>query len=312
MKNYKMRKSMLLLICYFSFFPLSVFTQSSETSLANKPFNLTGEHSSETQYFVLESKLFTLAPTGKRVSTDVFKLRLKYEQDNYTCVQFTIKLGKAKEISIPALENYSYTYFDGLDEQNQVFGINHNKFENLKDQNGNVIPQDKMYHVYNAFIDFHAFCNVFPFPTSEGKGVQDLTRIGQKIIHASANSQPPTNLGSNIAEGSFFKNGEITLEFKGLGVVNKKTCALLGIDSGESSFKMIMNLSPEIKITTVGSSHYFGDIYKDLSTNWVKKVTFNEIVVNETTMPMPPNKIHSVVERNILIQNVSRKIFYNF
>ena len=106
-----------------------------------------------------------------------------------------------------------------------------------------------------------------------------------------------------------FGNGEITLEFKGLSVVCDRYCALLGYDSGQSSFKMIMKPMPNMEIQTVGSSHYKGDIYKDLATNWVQKVTMTEFVVSETILPMPPNKITSVIERDIIIRNVSEKEF---
>jgi len=206
---------------------------------------------------------------------------------------------------------WSYFYREAIDDKNHVFGINHSKFENLKDINGKAIAQDKSYHIYNTFIDFHSFCNVFADRTTDGNGIQDLRKIGQKIVHAAAFSAPPTNLGKNIAEGSFFKNGEITLEFKGISVVNDTQCSLIGIDSGESSFKMIINLTPDIEIVTIGSSHYKGDIYKNISSNWVQKVAFDEIVVCETIMPMPPNEINSVVERNILILNVSEEQFFD-
>ena len=117
---------------------------------------------------------------------------------------------------------------------------------------------------------------MFAESTTEGNGIQNLKKIGQKIVHAAAFSEPPVNLGSNVSEGSFFKNGEITLEFKGLSVVNDRQCALLEYDSGESSFKIIMEPMPNMEIQTVGSSHYQGDIYKDLATNWVQKITMNE------------------------------------
>ena len=57
---------------------------------------------------------------------------------------------------------------------------------------------DKAYYVYNAFIDFHGFCNVFAEPTTGGKGIQDLKSIGDKIVHAAAFTEPPVNLGSGI------------------------------------------------------------------------------------------------------------------
>ena len=117
-----------------------------------------------------------------------------------------------------------------------------------------------------------AFCNDFAEPNIEGNGIQSLTKIGQKIIDAGAYSEPPVNLGSQIAEGSTFKNGEITLELKGLSIIDDKPCALIEFDSGESSFKMKMQPMPDMDIEVVGGSHYKGDIYLDLESNWVIKV----------------------------------------
>jgi hypothetical protein len=177
------------------------------------------------------------------------------------------------------------------------------------DGNNKPIPQDKAYHVYNAFIDFHAFCNIFAERSKEGPGIQDLKSIGQKIVHEAAFSEAPVNLGSSVSEGSTFKNGEVTLELKGLSRVAGTTCALVGYDSGESSFQMKMEPMPNMDVKTVGSSHYKGDIYIDLATNWVRKATMDELVVAETTLPMPPNKINSVIERDILIRNVTAEEF---
>ena len=131
-----------------------------------------------------------------------------------------------------------------------------------------------------------------------------------RSVHDAAFSEAPTNLGQHIAEGSFFKNGEITLEFKGLGVANNHQCVILGIDSGESLFKMIYQPMPNLNVITVCSSHYQGDILKSLSNNWMQKVQFTEVVICETTLPMPPNKINLVVERNIQIVNVNEERFY--
>jgi hypothetical protein len=287
-------------------------------SLLDREFNLAGKRSQETQYFLMESRLITYALDGKRVGTDIFRLRLKCvpagvggrKGDEYTCVRFTLQQGEAPEMEIPALESWTYVLNKaGMDEKGQVFGIDHGKFENLTNSAGVALSPDKAYHVYNAFIDFHSFGDVFAESAGEGKGIQDLKKIGQKIVHAASFSEPPVNLGSNTAEGSYFRNGEITLEFKGLGMVNGRTCALLGYDSGESSFKMIMQPMPNMEIQAVGSSHYRGDIYKDLATNWVQKATMIETVVSETALPMPPNKINSVVERIILIRNVDEKEF---
>jgi hypothetical protein len=287
----------------------------SYESVLGRTFELAGKRSQETQQFQMESRLIHYAPNGTSVSTDVYKLRLKCVParlsgkagDEYTCLDFTLKMGNAPEVSIPVLKNWSYVFNmtpTNLDGAGQVLGIDHAKFENLKDANGNAIPQVNAYHVYNAFIDFHSFCNVFAERTASGKGIQDLRKIGQKIVHESAFSEPPVDVGGNVAKGSFFKNGEITLEFEGLGLVDNAPCAIVTVDSGQSSFKMIMNPGTNMEERSVGSSHYKGDIYIDLATKWVRKVTFDELVVTESTMPATQKKRNEIVERNITIRSV--------
>jgi len=149
------------------------------------------------------------------------------------------------------------------------------------------IAPDKSYHVYNAFIDFHGFCDIFAERIGGGKGIQDLKHMGQRIVHAAANIEAPVNLGGSIGAA----------------------CAMVGFDSGESSFKMFVKPTPDTEMRTVGSSHYKGDIYIDLLTNWVKKVTMYELVVVEVTLPMPTGKINSVIERDIIVRNVSAAEF---
>jgi len=161
--------------------------------------------------------------------------------------------------------------------------------------------------VYNAFIDFHAFCNTFAEPTAGGKGIQNLKSIGDKIVHAAAFTEPPVNLGGNIAKGSTFKNGEVTLELKGLSIVDGAACAIVTYDSGQSSFQMLMNPMPNMEVRAVGASHYRGDIHIDLATRWPRKVTMDEWVVAESTVPMLSNKISAVIERNTIIRNIASK-----
>lgn len=158
---------------------------------------------------------------------------------------------------------------------------------------------------YNAFIDFHSFSDMFARKTSSGKGIQDIRRIGDKIVHASAFTEPPVNLGKDIAAGSFFKNGEITLFFKGLGVEQGAACAVVEYDSGASSFSMLMKPMPNIDVSTTGASHYRGDIYIDSKTNWPLKITMNELVVSETAIPSAQKKIPSVTERELTIKNLT-------
>ena len=58
-----------------------------------------------------------------------------------------------------------------------------------------------------------------------------------------------------------------------------------------------------MKVTTKGSSHYWGDIYKDLTSGWIQKANLHELVISETAVPGMTNKINSVIERSINIKN---------
>ncbi len=307
-----------IIVCIIAL-PIITHSQINDNSFLTKELDLGGERSHEIQYFIMESKLLTYALDGMRVGTDIYRLCLQYvpanlsgkKEDECVCIRFTLQLGDSQEVAVPALENWTYVYEEGIDEDGQVFGIDHVQFQNLVDERGKSVPIDKAYHVYNAFIDFHSLCDVFAEPMVEGSGIQDLNQIGQKIVHAAAFTEGPVNLGSDILEGSFFKNGQITLELKGLSFVDGRSCALLEYDSGESSFKMITKPMPTMEVETIGNSHYFGDIYKDLETNWIQKAVLKEFVVSETTLPMPPGKINGVVERDIQIRNVSQEEFFN-
>ncbi len=254
MKIYKQFMIGLFLLSPLSY--LSGQQISGTLKLLKQEYNLVPQHSKDTQYYKMESILQKHALDGTLQGKDVYRLYLRClpsgdpsRGDEYTCLRFTIQKNDSPEVLIPELTNWKY-YFSltatNKDEKGQVFGIDHSKFENLKDENGKPIPIENMYHVYNAFIDFHSM-SVFSEQTSGGKGIQNLKHIGDKIIHVASFSQPPVNLGSQIAEGSYFKNGEITLGFKGLGLVNEKTCAIIEYDSGESSFYMLIKPMANMK-----------------------------------------------------------------
>ena len=192
-----------------------------DESILRQTFDLAGPRSVQVQVFEMETRVFTYAPDGKRINTDVLKLQLKCtparlagkEADEYTCLKSAVQGGSSPEVTLPALATWTYLFKNtatGLDEKGQMFGIDHAKFEKLVDANGQAIPMDKSYYVYNGFIDFHGFCNVLAEPTQGGKGIQDLKNIGQKIVHAAAFTEPPVNLGSNIEKGSTFKNMEVS------------------------------------------------------------------------------------------------------
>ena len=309
------------MIGLFLLSPLSYLSaqQISDTlKLLKQEYNLVPHHSKSIQYYEMESILQRHALDGTLQGKDIYRLYLQCKPsadsargDEYTCLKFTVQLNDSAEVSIPSLANWKYFFSltaNGQDAKGQMFGIDHSKFEKLNDENGKPIPVENTYHVYNAFIDFHSM-SVFSEKTSTGNGAQNLKHIGDKIIHVASFSQPPVNLGSQIAEGSYFKNGEITLAFKGLGLVNEKTSAIIEYDSGESSFYMLIKPMPNMEIPTKGSSHYWGDIYKDITGGWIQKAVLHEIVISETNVPGITNKINAVIERSITIKNVKTNKF---
>lgn len=307
-------KPIVLLICFIALISFSFAQQSSNIKkLLKREYNLVPLHSKDTQYYEMQSRLQNYAPDGTAQGTDIYRLYLRcvpspdpLKGDEYTCLQFTVQINQQPEVCIPSLTNWKY-YFsltpNARDERGYVFGIDHSKFEKLTDANGSLIPVANTYHVYNAFIDFHSM-SLFSERSMAGNGAQNLKYIGDRIVHAAAFSQAPVNLGSQVKEGSYFKNGEVSLQFKGLGIENERTCAILEYDSGQSSYYMIVKPVPGMEVPSKGSSHYWGDIFKDLSTGWIQKATLHEMVVSETTVPGLATKINTVIERSIEIKNV--------
>jgi len=291
----------------------------SNSVLTDKEYHLGAEPSQQKQYYIMRSEMKAFSQSGELEGTDTYTLHLTctpalkdgISTFEYTCFRMAIKDSDGTETTIPGLDNWSYIADPvGIDKDNNVFGIDAGFFQTLTDSDGNVLTFDKAYHVYNTFIDYQSFCFVFGAPHPNYNGIQNLTTVGQKIIHGAANSKAPVHLGTTIKEGSYFQNGEITLVFKGLSEVNDKSCVLLEVDSGDSSFNMVLQPAPNVEVVVKGYSHYNADIYKDIETSWVQKVEFTEMVIAETALPGPEQqKMHSVVERNILIENVSEKEF---
>jgi hypothetical protein len=156
-----------------------------------QPFSLAGAHSTEVQYYRMESRAVSHAPDGKPVNTDIYRLLLKCVPapdgtgaDRWTCLRFTLQLGSSPEAAIPSLRGWSYPFKhwpSGKDASGQTLGIPHEPFANLQDEKGQTVPPANAYHVYNAFIDFHSFF-ILSNRTRSGGGIQDLTRIGQRNI----------------------------------------------------------------------------------------------------------------------------------
>jgi len=305
-------KKMLLLSCIVLIvvFSLSSCISGAGESFLSQEYDLGGERSTESQYYHMERVIVVRADDGTRQSVERYNLRLMVEPDDqsavenakYTCVEFTMQIDDGPEVTIPTLEGWSHDHVrgGGIDEEGLLFGVPDTKFQGLADSNGEILEAIVAYQIKDVFVGFHSF-TAFADPDKEGKGFQDLKRIGDKIVHESAGVE------TAILEGSTFKNGEVTLEFKGLSVVDGATSAILHVDSGDGSF--IMAFSHEgMEIKTVGGTHYWADIYLDLASKWVKK---SEVTVVDITKTITGDQVlaTSVVETANIIKAVTEAEF---
>ena len=246
------------------------------------------------------------------------RLFLAYEPPNgqgqagsYVCRRFEITRGKGRPLEIRQLNDYRYSFQSGIDEKNQVFGIDLARFQGLTDEDGRALSVEENYWVYNTFIDFHSFMNTMCEPGLHKSGIQQLRRIGDRIVHSASHSSPPVHLNDRIQQGSTFTNGEITLRLEGLGLVHGNTCALVLIDSGDGSWKMHITPVPGTTVDVTGYSRYGGICAVNLQNRWPERFRGDEMVVSETliTGPNAPRTISAftLVEREI--EAASRKEF---
>jgi hypothetical protein len=257
-----------------------------------REYDLVGERKQEPHYYEIQTELATHSSKGKVKSVDTYREFLRVEPgnrsagepDRFICGRFYVQRGDGPEVTIPSLEGFSYEVNkevldkNDLDEHGQLYAIPEEKFEGLTEHTGEKLPFEVGYQVYSAFFYYHSYVD-YAEPTSEGKGVQSLKRIGDKIVHNGSFVESPLP-GKLARESSIWKYGEITLEFKGLGVVDGQPCAILGFDSGVCTWSMPMTYMPIMNLKTTGVSNYHGDIYLDLNSYWVRKV---EMVLSEIT-----------------------------
>ncbi len=230
----------------------------------------------------------------------------------YVCRKFEIQAPGLQPETIPALEDWRYTFRlteSGADSRGNVLGIDRAKFTDLTTAPGRKLSPAETYLVYNTFIDFHSFCNVLGQPTVSGRGIQDLTTMGQTIVHAASDQTVPISLDKSTLPGSEFKNGTVTLSLNGIGLVDGTPCAIVGFDSGDCSFRMLMEPAPQVKVETDGHSNYRGDLYIDPRTGWVNRVRMTELVLSGTKVPGSPAPILDITSRHSMIDRLSRPAF---
>ena len=284
------------------------------------PFDLGGEISPAVRYYIQETQFVHFGFDGKRTGMETYTVKMRLVPaalsgkggDEYTVREASIRAGGKELETIPELAGWSYVFrrlAAGKDDKGQLFGIPHDAFEGLTTNRGRKLSAVEAYPVYNSFIDFHSFCDVFARPQGDRGGIEDLKAIGQTIRHGDAFSEPPVDLGEGIKKGSVFKNGDIKLVFKGVGLVDGAPCAVIGYDSGESTLKMIMAMGEGQETVTTGGSQYMGDLFIDLETRWMRKATLDEFVVTETSLPGGGPKIPSYTIRHLLTRMISREEF---
>jgi hypothetical protein len=285
-----------------------------------REYELVGERKQEPRYYRIQTELATHSSKGSVKSVDSYQELLKVEPgnrsagepDRFTCARFYVQLGDDPKVTIPSLEDFSYEVnkesldeFE-LDEKGQQFGVPEDKFEDLADQTGAKLSIDARYQVYSAFFYYHAFTS-YAEATSDGNGVQHLKEVGDKVVHEAAFYESPLP-GKLAREGSYWKNGEVTLEFKGLRKIDGQACAILGLDSGVCPWSMPMTYMPIFNLKTTGVSHYIGDICLDLNSYWVRKLELVLFEITTTTMwGIPVDK--SIPHTRLTIQAIRKDEF---
>jgi hypothetical protein len=273
-----------------------MYTKTMGKEALLQEYDLVGERSKETHYYIVQSELATHSSKGVLKGTDIYRELLKVEPgnrsageaDRFTCQQFSIKRGDTSEVKLPSLEGFSYDVnkdlldANGIDQNGELYSVPEETFENLEDDSGTKLPFEVGYQVYSAFYYYHSYTD-YAESTSQGNGIQNLQRIGDKVIVEGSFAESPLP-GKLAKDSSFWKNGEITLSFNGLSIVDAKPCAVLGLNSGVCHWSMPMTYMPIMNLKTVGVSNYQANIYLDLESKWVRKLDM--VLFEKTTTTM--------------------------
>jgi len=282
------------------------------------PFDFSIDRRPETLHHYMETEFVHMGFDGKRIGTETYGVTLRgvpasmagTTLDQYTCGGFCVRFDSKDIVTIPALAGWGYSFdpMAGADGKSLVFGVPHDRFEGLTDSNGDEFTPDIRYAIYNNFIDFHALNNVFSRPLF-GRGIERLKHIADRIVHPAAFTEAPVNLGTAVRPGSVYHNGEVTLAFKGISLVNGAVCAMIEYDSGESTLRMVMAAGEDGEVLTEGGSEYKGDLYIDLATGWVRRVTLDEFVETQSGPLSSTPETHGCVVRHLLLRLISAEQF---
>ena len=284
-----------------------------------RPIDLSMPRTPESQCYHMQTQFIHLGFDGKRAGVETYLLRLRSvpassagsDRVEYSCCEFGIQLDDGRIATLPKLRGFTYRfdYISGVIGNGPLFGIPQEPFQGIEDDRGQQLPPDICYATYNNFVDFHALSDVFPRPLKYIKGIEQLSALGDRIVHPGAHSEAPVSLTGVVRPGSIFRNGELTLELKGVSLVDGRACALVNYDSGESTLRMAFVHGGKEDTLMEGGSEYTGDIYIDLESGWVRKVTLDEFVVTQSSTPSQPAKIPGYTIRHILLRLIPPQDF---
>lgn len=278
-------------------------------------FDLSGNRKRAPMAFEMETKYVHFGPSGKRNTVESYLLKLQFtpqdsaakSADNYRCSELVMTPQEGPTFSVPELSNWNYIFdltSSGADGRGPMWGIPRERFSDLTDGAGAQLPFSVRYAMYTCFIDFHSFNDIFSRPMKFGRGIQDLKEIGQKIVHPASFIEAPISFLEEVKPGSTFKNGQVTLELKGLSLVDGAPCAVVAYDAGESSLRMVVADSSGKDAVTEGGDQYKGDIYVDLATLWVRKATLEEYLLDEIRTRGSPSGKTEYTTRHIVMRLV--------
>jgi hypothetical protein len=283
------------------------------------PFDLSIDRKPEVQFFHMQTQFIHMGFDGRRTGVETYLLRLRStpaaisgkKLDEYACREFGLQLNNGAVMTLPALRLFTYQFdqMSGINGKGPMFGIPQEPFQGMKDSLGKQLPPDICYATYNNFVDFHALTDVFPRPLKYIRGIEQLKSVGDRIVHPGAFTEAPVSLRGVVRPSSVFRNGELALELKGISLVDDRPCALVNYDSGESTLRMAFIQGKGEDMVMEGGSEYRGDLYIDLESGWVRKVTLNESVVTQTNTAGRPNKIPGYTVRHILLRLMSQQEF---
>lgn len=279
------------------------------------PYDLSGIRKRAPTSFEMETKYVHFGPNGRRETTESYLLKLQFTSndsaaknaDDYRCLELLMTPQGGPSFRVPELSNWNYTFdptITGADARGPMWGIPRERFATLTNGAGKELPFSVRYAMYTCFIDFHSFNDIFARPMKFGKGIQDLKEIGQVVVHPASFIEAPISFLAEVKPGSSFKNGQVTLELKGLSLVDEAPCAIVAYDAGESALRMVVADPSGRDAVTEGGDQYKGDIHVDLATLWVRKATLDEYLLDQIRTQDPGESKTEYTTRHILLRLV--------